>query len=350
MKVETELNPMVPASERGLFSCRLILHGRRVCGAKKPRCEDCVLADFCPSSQLPAGAAAPAARWPTGDAARRRARPPRPPRASSPYSADHASGAGCPGRARTAPLAMSRTASGTSACSIGRSCCVDLVGVARARQLDAALQDHRAGVDAAVVLDEVHRDAEDLHAVVERLLDRADAGERRQQRRMDVDDRALEAPQERAREDRHVAGEHDELDVALGHPVGDRRVARRRGPRSRRARRPRSRSRRPARARARPRPAGRPATPTTTTSLPCTRVQQRLQVRPGARGEHADAEGISLGGHRLRGSLGARLGIGGRGRRRARWRGGAARRSRRGRPRARASGTRRRSSAGGRPR
>jgi endonuclease-3 len=54
VKVETELNPMVPASERGLFSSRLILHGRRVCGAKKPRCEDCVLADFCPSSQLPA--------------------------------------------------------------------------------------------------------------------------------------------------------------------------------------------------------------------------------------------------------------------------------------------------------
>ncbi len=54
MKVELELNPMVPAAERGLFSSRLILHGRRVCGAKKPRCEDCVLADFCPSSQLPA--------------------------------------------------------------------------------------------------------------------------------------------------------------------------------------------------------------------------------------------------------------------------------------------------------
>jgi endonuclease-3 len=53
VKVELDLNPMVPASERGLLSCRLILHGRRVCGAKKPRCEACVLADFCPSSQLP---------------------------------------------------------------------------------------------------------------------------------------------------------------------------------------------------------------------------------------------------------------------------------------------------------
>ena len=53
VKVEQELNKMLPASERGLFSCRLILHGRRVCLARKPRCEDCVLSDFCPSSQLP---------------------------------------------------------------------------------------------------------------------------------------------------------------------------------------------------------------------------------------------------------------------------------------------------------
>ncbi|HEX4345342.1 MAG TPA: endonuclease III [Solirubrobacteraceae bacterium] len=56
VKVELELNPMIPAAERGLFSSRLILHGRRVCAAKKPRCEACVLADFCPSSQLPVAA------------------------------------------------------------------------------------------------------------------------------------------------------------------------------------------------------------------------------------------------------------------------------------------------------
>jgi endonuclease-3 len=53
VKVEQDLNPMLPAAERGLFSSRLILHGRRVCVARKPRCEACVLADFCPSSQLP---------------------------------------------------------------------------------------------------------------------------------------------------------------------------------------------------------------------------------------------------------------------------------------------------------
>ena len=50
MKVELALNPMVPAAERGAFSLRIILHGRRVCAARKPACDRCVLADFCPSA------------------------------------------------------------------------------------------------------------------------------------------------------------------------------------------------------------------------------------------------------------------------------------------------------------
>ena len=49
VKVETVLNSMIPAAERGLFSLRLILHGRRVCVARRPDCGRCVLADFCPS-------------------------------------------------------------------------------------------------------------------------------------------------------------------------------------------------------------------------------------------------------------------------------------------------------------
>jgi endonuclease III len=52
VKVELELNAMIPAAERGRFSLRLILHGRRVCLARRPRCDDCVLNDFCPSAQL----------------------------------------------------------------------------------------------------------------------------------------------------------------------------------------------------------------------------------------------------------------------------------------------------------
>jgi len=35
------------------MSLRLILHGRRVCIARRPRCSECVLADFCPSAFLP---------------------------------------------------------------------------------------------------------------------------------------------------------------------------------------------------------------------------------------------------------------------------------------------------------
>jgi endonuclease-3 len=52
VKIEHELNAMIPAAERGRFSLRLILHGRRVCVARKPRCGECVLADFCPSSTI----------------------------------------------------------------------------------------------------------------------------------------------------------------------------------------------------------------------------------------------------------------------------------------------------------
>jgi endonuclease-3 len=52
VKVEYELNDMVPPAERGKFSLRMILHGRRVCDARKPRCHECVLASFCPSAGL----------------------------------------------------------------------------------------------------------------------------------------------------------------------------------------------------------------------------------------------------------------------------------------------------------
>lgn len=55
VKVEYELNAMFDPKDWGGFSLRLILHGRRVCDAKKPRCEICELADICPSSEMPYG-------------------------------------------------------------------------------------------------------------------------------------------------------------------------------------------------------------------------------------------------------------------------------------------------------
>lgn len=66
VKVEMDLNGLVPAAERGGLSLRLILHGRRVCASRRPRCEVCILHDFCPSSLVPV-------RTPT---AGRRPRPP----------------------------------------------------------------------------------------------------------------------------------------------------------------------------------------------------------------------------------------------------------------------------------
>ena len=48
VKVEAELDALVPPRERGGLSLRLILHGRRVCQARKPRCDACVLAHICP--------------------------------------------------------------------------------------------------------------------------------------------------------------------------------------------------------------------------------------------------------------------------------------------------------------
>ena len=50
VKVERALNALLPPKDWGLFSLRVILHGRRVCDAKKPRCDQCVLNDFCPSA------------------------------------------------------------------------------------------------------------------------------------------------------------------------------------------------------------------------------------------------------------------------------------------------------------
>jgi endonuclease III len=50
VKAEHDLNRLIPEEERGRFSLRLIDHGRRVCLARRPRCDECVLADICPSA------------------------------------------------------------------------------------------------------------------------------------------------------------------------------------------------------------------------------------------------------------------------------------------------------------
>jgi endonuclease III len=54
---ERELNALVPPEERGVFSLRVILHGRQTCRARRPLCGECVLVDICPSADLPAAPA-----------------------------------------------------------------------------------------------------------------------------------------------------------------------------------------------------------------------------------------------------------------------------------------------------
>lgn len=48
VKIEQDLMRQLPVGEWIMFSHRVIHHGRRVCKARKPRCEDCMLAALCP--------------------------------------------------------------------------------------------------------------------------------------------------------------------------------------------------------------------------------------------------------------------------------------------------------------
>ena len=47
-QIELDLQELLPAPEWTPFSMRLILHGRRVCHARSPRCEACVVRPDCP--------------------------------------------------------------------------------------------------------------------------------------------------------------------------------------------------------------------------------------------------------------------------------------------------------------
>ena len=51
-KIELDLQRLVPREDWARFPHLLIWHGRRICIARRPRCDDCVLADLCPSSRL----------------------------------------------------------------------------------------------------------------------------------------------------------------------------------------------------------------------------------------------------------------------------------------------------------
>jgi endonuclease-3 len=48
VKVERVLMALVPQEEWTMFGHRMIYHGRRVCHARNPRCDQCALAALCP--------------------------------------------------------------------------------------------------------------------------------------------------------------------------------------------------------------------------------------------------------------------------------------------------------------
>jgi len=52
VKIERDLMKLVPREDWGRFPHLLIWHGRSVCIARRPLCEQCVLTDLCPSSRV----------------------------------------------------------------------------------------------------------------------------------------------------------------------------------------------------------------------------------------------------------------------------------------------------------
>jgi endonuclease-3 len=52
VKIERDLMRLLPRAQWGPASLCIILHGRRVCDARRPRCGDCTVEPLCPSSQI----------------------------------------------------------------------------------------------------------------------------------------------------------------------------------------------------------------------------------------------------------------------------------------------------------
>ena len=55
VKIERDLLELVPKKDWIIFSHLLIFHGRRICKARRPLCEECVVEKLCPSSMLKTG-------------------------------------------------------------------------------------------------------------------------------------------------------------------------------------------------------------------------------------------------------------------------------------------------------
>ncbi len=53
VKLEFDLDDIVPEKDWTLFSHWLILHGRNICVARKPKCPECPIAQHCPAANRP---------------------------------------------------------------------------------------------------------------------------------------------------------------------------------------------------------------------------------------------------------------------------------------------------------
>ncbi|MEO1133437.1 MAG: endonuclease III [Cyanobacteria bacterium J06639_1] len=60
VRVEKDLMKLIPQPDWENWSIRLIDHGRAVCNARKPLCQDCFLLDLCPTGELMSDMAKPA--------------------------------------------------------------------------------------------------------------------------------------------------------------------------------------------------------------------------------------------------------------------------------------------------
>ncbi|MFZ4619318.1 MAG: endonuclease III [Bacteroidota bacterium] len=52
VKIEQDLMPLIKKKQWFHFSHSLILHGRKICSARKPLCTECSIRQYCPSSQV----------------------------------------------------------------------------------------------------------------------------------------------------------------------------------------------------------------------------------------------------------------------------------------------------------
>jgi endonuclease III len=58
-KIEQDLLPLVPREDWIIIGHLLILHGRRICSARAPKCPVCPINDLCPSANVPSASSPP---------------------------------------------------------------------------------------------------------------------------------------------------------------------------------------------------------------------------------------------------------------------------------------------------